>query len=148
MGALDFWARFVLASLATWRVTHLLASEDGPADLIVRLRSRLGPGLVGKLMDCFHCLSLWIAAPAALFVAPSLLDWLFTWLALSGAACLLERLGQQPVEIQPILEPSEGDSSHVLRSETIGSAEPLNASEALGSSEAAGHPPDERNGQP
>jgi hypothetical protein len=136
MGALDFWARFVLASLATWRVTHLLASEDGPADLIVRLRSRLGPGLVGKLMDCFHCLSLWIAAPAALFVAPSLLDWLFTW------------LGQQPVEIQPILEPSEGDSSHVLRSETIGSAEPLNASEALGSSEAAGHPPDERNGQP
>lgn len=148
IGAPEFWARFVLASLATWRVTHLLASEDGPADLIVRLRIRLGRGLAGKLMDCFHCLSLWIAAAAAFFVARSLLDWQFTWLALSGTACLLERLGQGPVEVQPISEFSEGDSSHVLRSETIGSAEPLNAGETLTSSEAAGHPPDERNGQP
>jgi hypothetical protein len=31
--------KFVLAVLATWRVTHLLASEDGPADIIVRYRS-------------------------------------------------------------------------------------------------------------
>ena len=33
-----FWARLVLAVLATWRLTHLLAREDGPADLLVRLR--------------------------------------------------------------------------------------------------------------
>jgi len=69
-------------------------------------------------MDCFKCLSLWIAAPAALFVARRPLDWLFAWLALSGAACLLERLGQEPVvtDIQPL----EGESDHVLRPETIG----------------------------
>ena len=118
-----FCTKFVLAALATWRVTHLLASEDGPADLIVRFRARLGHGLTGKLMDCFNCLSLWIAAPAALFVLRKPLDWLFTWLALSGAACLLERLGHEPVVIQPISQTLEGEANNVLRSETVGAAE-------------------------
>jgi hypothetical protein len=119
----NFWIRFALAVLATWRVTHLLASEDGPADLIARFRARLGGGLVGRLMDCFNCLSLWIAAPAALFVSRKALDWLFTWLAVSGAACLLERLGHEPVVIQPLSHPGEGGADNVLRSETNDAAE-------------------------
>ncbi len=123
MSETSFWVRFVLAALATWRVTHLLASEDGPADLIVRFRARLGQGLAGKLIDCFNCLSLWIAAPAALFVSRKPRDWLFMWLALSGAACLFERLGQEPVVIQPVSQPAEGDVNNVLRSETVGAAE-------------------------
>jgi len=123
MSETSFWIRFVLAVLATWRVTHLLASEDGPADLIVRFRAHLGRSLVGRLMDCFNCLSLWIAAPAALFVSRKALEWLFTWLALSGAACLLERLGHEPVVIQPLSHPHEGDTDNVLRSETSDVAE-------------------------
>jgi len=115
--------RFVLAVLATWRVTHLLASEDGPADIIVRFRALLGQSIVGKLMDCFNCLSLWIAAPAALFVSRRPLEWFLSWLALSGGACLLERIGQEPVVIQPMSQPAEGDSNDVLRSETHGVAE-------------------------
>ncbi len=120
---LTFWIRFVLAALATWRLTHLLSSEDGPGDLIVKFRARLGRGLLGKLMDCFNCLSFWIAAPAALFVSLRPLDWLFSWLALSGAACLLERLGREPVVIQPLSDTGEGDADHVLRSETVDAAE-------------------------
>ena len=68
--------RFVLAVLATWRVTHLLANEDGPADIIFRLRRRLGDGFIGSLMDCFNCMSIWIAAPFALFVSSDPLTWL------------------------------------------------------------------------
>ena len=90
-----FLIRFVLAVLATWRVTHLLANEDGPADVIFRLRRRLGEGMIGSLMDCFNCLSLWIAAPLALFVSVAPLTWAVSWLALSGGACLLERVGAQ-----------------------------------------------------
>jgi Protein of unknown function (DUF1360) len=117
------WMRFVLAVLATWRVTHLLANEDGPADLIFRFRRLLGRSLAGSLMDCFNCLSLWIAAPAALFVTRRPVEWLFSWLALSGAACLLERLGQEPVVIQPLPQPAEGDIDNVLRPETHGVAQ-------------------------
>ena len=124
----SFWIRFVLGVLATWRVTHLLANEDGPADIIVRLRVWLGDRFIGKLMDCFKCLSLWVAAPAALFVSRKPLDWLFAWLALSGAACLLERTSHEPVviesgPIEPGPPPAEGDFDHVLQSEEIGVAE-------------------------
>jgi len=123
MSEANFCIRFVLAVFATWRVTHLLANEDGPADLIARFRARLGRGLAGSLMDCFNCLSIWIAAPAALFVCRKALDWLFTWLALSGAACLLDRLGHEPVVIQPLGHPGQGGTDNVLRSEASDNAE-------------------------
>jgi len=126
MTSVTFGIRLVLAVLATWRVTHLLASEDGPADIIVRFRALLGQSIVGKLTDCFNCLSLWIAALAALFVSRRPLEWLFCWLALSGGACLLERWGQEPVVIQPV-QSTEGDNHDVLRSETLGVAEQSDA---------------------
>jgi hypothetical protein len=119
MEVLELSWRFVLAVLATWRVTHLLANEDGPADLIFRFRRLLGQSLAGSLMDCFHCLSLWIAAPAALFVTRRPAEWFFSWLALSGAACLLERMGREPEQMQPMPQLTEGEDDNVLRSEAF-----------------------------
>lgn len=110
--------RFALAVLATWRITHLLAREDGPAELLARLRARLGDRFAGQLMDCFHCLSVWVAAPIALLVARRPSDLWLVWLALSGAACLLERVGEDPVIIQPMSRTFEEDTSDgMLRSE-------------------------------
>ena len=106
--------RFLLAVLATWRVTHLLANEDGPGDMIVRVRARLGNGFIGSLMDCFNCLSLWISAPAALLVSRRPLMWVSAWLALSGGACLLERLGDKPAVIELGSQTKEGNDD-VLR---------------------------------
>ena len=57
----------------------------------MRLRARLGRSQAGELMDCFYCLSLWTAAPLALTVARRRRDAPIAWLALSGAACLLQR---------------------------------------------------------
>jgi hypothetical protein len=94
------WFRLVIAALATWRSTHLLASEDGPRDVIANLRRRLGDGFFGKLMDCFHCMSLWIATPVACLLMNRWSEWPLLWLALSGAACLLERLGNRPFAVQ------------------------------------------------
>lgn len=87
-----FWRRFALAALATWRVTHLVAREDGPGGAIVALRARAGSGPLGELMDCFYCTSVWVAAPFGLTVARRPRELPLAWLALSGAACLLERL--------------------------------------------------------
>jgi hypothetical protein len=84
-----------ISVLSVWRITHLLASEDGPANLLVRLRTILGQSFWGTLMDCFYCLSLWVAAPAALALTRVPREWPLVWLSLSGAACLLERLGSK-----------------------------------------------------
>jgi len=111
--------RFVLAVLATWRVTHLLASEDGPGDLIFRFRKLLGENIAGKLMDCFYCLSFWIAAPAALFVSSRPIEWLFSWLALSGGVVLLERLVKEPAAMEGPARVAEEEVNDVLRSEAV-----------------------------
>jgi uncharacterized protein DUF1360 len=96
--------RFAVGALAVWRVTHLLAEEDGPADAVVRLRARLGTSQLGRLMDCFACTSVWVAAPVSLAVAGRPRDVPVTWAALSGAACLLERAvpdGVRELELEP-----------------------------------------------
>lgn len=84
--------RIALAILATWRVAHLLAREDGPFDLVLRARARAGDGVLGRLMDCPYCLSLWVAAPWALWIAHDATEWIAVWLATSGGASLLERV--------------------------------------------------------
>jgi Protein of unknown function (DUF1360) len=104
----DFWASFVLATLAVWRISYLLAREDGPFDLILRLRIRLGDA--GRMLDCFYCMSLWVAAPMALFVSPTGQNWWCIWLALSGAAGLLHRLSERRAE-----EPTKGTEDGMLR---------------------------------
>jgi hypothetical protein len=101
----DFAARFALGALATWRVSHLIAEEDGPADVVVRLRARLGNGQLGRLMDCFACTSVWVAAPVALAVARRPREGPLTWLALSGAACLLERIAEPSLQAELRAEP-------------------------------------------
>jgi hypothetical protein len=97
MGDSGWWLRFAVSILAVWRVTHLLAREDGPWDVIYRLRRRMGDSTLGRLMDCFYCLSLWVALPFAFFVGGAWLDRAVVWLALSGATCLLERVTERPM---------------------------------------------------
>jgi len=111
--------QLILAVLATWRVTHLLALEDGPGDSLARVREQLGASLFGKLMDCFQCMSLWVAAPVALYFTRKPLEWVVAWLGLSGAACLLERIGQEPVVIDRLPEEIKGGlDDGMLRPET------------------------------
>lgn len=111
------WLHCVLGALATWRLTHLLALEDGPWDLVLRLRLALGNSGWGRLLDCFYCLSLWVAAPLALAVARDPLEWLLAWLGLSGAACLLERLGA-PAAVEIPQPMPEGEPHALLWTET------------------------------
>lgn len=127
------WFRLTLCVLATWRLSHLVAHEDGPFDVIVRLRARAGSGMLGRLMDCPYCLSLWIAAPAAFLLADRLADGCVAWLAISGGSSLLEKLfrsaGEPPAtpwlqkgaheDVMLWTETSNNDDSeHALNSRT------------------------------
>ena len=84
-----YW--LVVGTLCVWRITHLLYAEDGPWNVMVRLRKRAGVGFWGSLLDCFYCLSLWIALPFALLIGQGWKEQLMLWPALSGGASLLER---------------------------------------------------------
>ena len=117
---MDFYY-LTIGILGVWRITHLLQAEDGPGDLVVRLRRALGIGFWGRLLDCFYCLSLWIAAPFAWLLGPDLRHCLLLWLALSGGAILLERATQPtPHATAPYWK--EEDNPHaMLRTEETSS---------------------------
>ena len=83
--------RLVLAVLVVWRVTHFLHAEDGPWEVSVRIRRKAGTGILGRVLDCFHCLSLWIAAPTAVLIGQSALERWLLWPAISAGAILIER---------------------------------------------------------
>lgn len=86
---MDFYW-FLLGVLSVWRITHLLAAEDGPWDALARLRRLAGDAMWGHLLDCFHCLSLWVAAPIAFLLGQRLVEGLLLWPALSAGAIFLE----------------------------------------------------------
>lgn len=92
-----YW--LVLGILCAWRITHLLQAEDGPWNLILRLRTLAGKGFPAQLLDCFYCLSLWVAAPLAWVVGETLTEQLLLWPAISAGAIgmqlVINRNGQE-----------------------------------------------------
>lgn len=82
----------LLGILSVWRITHLLHAEDGPWDLVVRLRRTAGAGFWGHVLNCFYCLSVWIAAPFAIYLGEKQGERILLWPALSAGAILLERV--------------------------------------------------------
>ena len=113
-----YW--LILGTLSVWRVTHLLAAEDGPWHVMVRLRRQAGKGFFAELLDCFYCLSIWTAAPVAVLIGEAWRERILLWLALSGGAIVLERSTRR-CEVVPAqyIEDVEDDDG-MLRKEQIG----------------------------
>jgi hypothetical protein len=84
--------RMLVSSLGVWRISHLLAEEDGPWDVVITLRQRIHGAWLGSMLDCFYCLSVWAAIPFACWSATTWLERAILWPAISGAAILLERI--------------------------------------------------------
>lgn len=81
----------IIASLATYRVVRIILLEDGPFDVVLRLRGRLDPDArtwLGKGMQCAWCLSFWVA-PALVYAATDAIGFLLiSGLAVSALASL------------------------------------------------------------
>ncbi|HZP46172.1 MAG TPA: hypothetical protein VFB15_11020 [Candidatus Binataceae bacterium] len=106
---------FILGAIAVWRISHLLVNEDGPGDIMKQMREIARGGFWGKVLECFYCLSLWVAAPATLLLARDWRGAMLLWPGLSGAAIMLERItvGGQPIAGEHYLE--EEETPDVLR---------------------------------
>lgn len=98
----------VLASLATWRVTHLLVHEDGPWNVLIHVRGAFAAIGAARLSACFLCASVWIAVPFALLASTHWRELVLAIPALSGAAVLLERA----------TSPSDAPAAYVEEKET------------------------------
>ena len=94
---------FILACFAVFRLAELISVDDGPGDVLLTMRAKLGaydlgddgrPATsIGRGIICPYCISIWLAALAAMAVAPH--DWRVAlwWLAIAGGAAFLQRIG-------------------------------------------------------
>jgi hypothetical protein len=97
--------RIAVATLAVWRLTHLLHAEDGPLRMFARCRNWLRRMSLSGATDCFYCLSLWVAVPFATMLGSRWEEGLTLWLALSGGAILANRLTEEEPEAAWFHEP-------------------------------------------
>jgi uncharacterized membrane protein YesL len=86
------YEKYLVLVIVVWRVTHLINAEDGPFDLIIKLRKLLGNSFLGKLMDCFYCLSIWVGLLAALYASTDTKEIILLCFYYSGLSILLEKL--------------------------------------------------------
>ena len=96
------WFLFVLLTLAVYRVTQLLVYDDGPFDLIFKIRGKMGvydlsqngepETSLGKLFACPYCVGFWLSILAALSISGSIKSFIILWLAIAGAQTFLEAL--------------------------------------------------------
>ena len=116
-----YW--LLLGVLALWRASHLLAFENGPFLLLERMRRQVKNGFLRSLLDCFYCLSLWVAIPFAAILGEGAKERFLLWLALSGGAILLHQVLEPRSGIPPpalyyedrVYESQPEEEKHVLR---------------------------------
>lgn len=95
----------LILTLATWRVSSLLASEAGPWDVFGRLRHRAGvrygdddqpygTNQLARGLLCVWCCSLWIGAGLTVchYLFPAVVFWLALPFALSAGAVIVEEV--------------------------------------------------------
>lgn len=87
----------LLAFLGAYRLSHMIAMEDGPFDALAELRDRVGQGdWVGRGLHCVLCVSFWLSLSMAGWLAiAGLATWgvvWLVWLGLAGACLVLHKL--------------------------------------------------------
>lgn len=78
------------------------------------MRQKARVGFWAKVLDCFHCLSLWIALSFAWLLGRSYGERGLLWLALSAGAILLERLNDPPAPPPSLLYFEDEEVNDVL----------------------------------
>lgn len=87
MSAVLLVVSFIIAVLAVYRTSRMLALEDGPFDLFSWTRDRFSQkNWIGRGVRCPACLGWWLAAGAAYLVGPTdWRQWLLLWGGIAGA---------------------------------------------------------------
>lgn len=87
----------ILATLAVYRLAHLISMEAGPANVAIKLREATyrrfgGDSWVFAGVSCPLCVSFWLAmVPALAFWPPNFGLFLLMWLGIAGGVLALHR---------------------------------------------------------
>ena len=86
---------FVILSLAVWRVCRIIVAEDGPFDVLAKLRDRTGISKqrtwVARGLMCMACISFWLGLGAAMLRFGVSVEAITYGLALSAVSVILLR---------------------------------------------------------
>lgn len=84
------WLTFALLAFASYRATRLLIEDaifDSPRNWLLGQLDQ--DGKTRYLLTCYWCLGLWVSAGLTALVAPTILIWVITSLAVSAVVGLL-----------------------------------------------------------
>ena len=83
----------ILSIFATYRIAHMLATEEGAFSLFANIRERFDPRQdtwVGRGLNCALCIGFWTALVIALLIPfATWQEFLLNWLGIAGAQAAL-----------------------------------------------------------
>lgn len=92
------WLTFLIAALATYRVASMVAEEEGPFSLFLKLRTKAAQrnipsekNWIARGVRCPLCVSFWVGWVFAIPFYQSPAQYAFTALALSGVTVVLKQ---------------------------------------------------------
>ena len=90
---LDFVVYFTLSVLAVYRVSYMIANEDGPLDVFVFIREKAGQkNWIGRGLNCVLCISVWLSViPAVGFFRSSFETLVLYWFAIAGGVLVIHK---------------------------------------------------------
>lgn len=95
---MSFITLFILCVFAVFRVSHLIAIDDGPADIFFKFREivihKYGvTHWIYKGVTCILCLSVWgsLLATILMFSGLGFLDFCLVWLSMAGCVTVIAK---------------------------------------------------------
>ena len=99
-GELTAFELIVLSGFAIYRLSYLIAREEGPFSIFRQWRGRVDPNQstwIGRGIRCPICISFWMSLVTAIVISLQYYDLPFfisLWLSLAGLAALFERVSK------------------------------------------------------
>ncbi len=87
----------ILSSLAVYRLSYMIAKEEGPISIFARIRGKIDSKQstwVGRGINCPLCISAWLSLLPIIFILPrmDIYTTIVLWLSIAGLSMLLERV--------------------------------------------------------
>lgn len=92
------WLTALVAVLASYRIAHAIAREEGPFSVFAIIRGRLDPNQatwLGRGISCAACVSVWtslVMVLAILYLPIEIMTPIAFWLAVAGGALILNKV--------------------------------------------------------